>query len=1312
MGRQKSDTFRAAIVGALLGAAVCAASAPTAMAADCDIDMESGSWSSLTDLPIDRHENATAKLEIGGSEYIFFFAQRSSSVVVRYDITNDSWATSSDPGAAGAPPLKPHAFGPSGQLGDHKKALTIGNTIYIMGGTRPFDETVWAYDGINPPTQLSSIGCSGGSQSCSGQLRVGAFSTATLGGDIYIAGGHCNVTGTDSANCTCNGTVAGTSGDCAGNAGGPGENTDRAFRYDPAGDDWTAIADLPIAVDHGSGAALGGKFYVFGGRQCGTDTACEGRTHTQIYNPGTNSWSFGAAMPEGCSGMGHAAIVNDRIYVIGGEGGTCTKRAVQEYDPVADSWRMVTSLPDSHHGMTPIVVGDPDDGIPDRILLGSGQPSSSTRHMHEFQFSCEPCGAGCQSCSTNGDCDDGDFCNGSETCDGDTCEAGSDPCPGQACDESGDTCVECVTNVDCDDGDACNGDETCSGGTCSSGSAPNCDDGSPCTSDMCDESAGCVNVPLDCSDANACTIDSCNESTGACEYAPTPCADPDNDGLEDADDPCPSDPRNLCFGSVAVDAATGNDIRLNANVSAEECSGDKTDCNGDLWHADYAYNLAAKASSCNLNGGGEACVISGITDLFGCDDETTEDIFQCEHSDNASAPELIYDFDVPNGQYLVNIFFASTFDGSLGIGDRVTDLIIEGVTEYDDFDQVAAGGNARAIVRSAVVSVSDGNGLQVEFGHVLGNPAFKALEVLQGGDCVLDADCDDGAFCNGSETCDSGTCMSGSAPNCSDGVACTIDSCNEGTDSCDSATSNAACDDGAFCNGVETCHATLGCQAGSAPNCSDGVACTIDSCNEASDSCDSLTNSAACDDGAFCNGVETCHATLGCQAGSAPNCSDGVGCTVDTCNEAGDSCDHATSDAACDDGAFCNGTESCHATLDCQSGTPPTISDSVACTNDFCDEANDRIVNDPLDTNCDDGAFCNGAETCDAALGCLQGKGPDCDDSISCTTDACNESLDACTHTTDDNVCDDGAFCNGLETCSAGGGCQPGTPPTVDDGVGCTDDVCDEMSDAVTHSPRNALCDDQLFCNGNETCDVAEDCVAGTPPAIDDGIACTVDSCNEMNDQITHLASNELCSDGAFCNGDETCSATSGCIAGIAPCTDGVACTTDGCDETSDECLFAPSDAQCDDGSVCNGAERCDSTLGCQASSPVTCTEEDTQCATHVCDEQTGGCLATPLNEGGSCEDGNLCTLDDTCVGGSCLRTSYCGVPISRGLRPTATDALFALRTSVGLEQCSLCECDVNTSGTTTVADALAMLSSSVGIEVSFDCFLPIQGAQ
>lgn len=45
--------------------------------------------------------------------------------------------------------------------------------------------------------------------------------------------------------------------------------------------------------------------------------------------------------------------------------------------------------------------------------------------------------------------------------------------------------------------------------------------------------------------------------------------------------------------------------------------------------------------------------------------------------------------------------------------------------------------------------------------------------------CVTNRDCDDGAFCNGEETCVAERCVAGTTPNCDDGLACTRDLCVE-----------------------------------------------------------------------------------------------------------------------------------------------------------------------------------------------------------------------------------------------------------------------------------------------------------------------------------------------------------------------------------------------------------------------------------------------------------------------------------------------------------------------------------------------------
>jgi len=155
-------------------------------------------------------------------------------------------------------------------------------------------------------------------------------------------------------------------------------------------------------------------------------------------------------------------------------------------------------------------------------------------------------------------------------------------------------------------------------------------------------------------------------------------------------------------------------------------------------------------------------------------------------------------------------------------------------------------------------------------------------------ECLVDGMCDDGFFCTGTETCDAyGHCQGGSDP-CTDP---NFPYCDEENDECDECILDGHCDDGLYCNGQESCDDYGHCQDGTDVDCEDGVTCTDDSCNEGTDSCDNIPSDALCDDGLYCNGVETCDALLDCQAGGYP-------CGADQwCEEGGDTCiNHGSGD--------------------------------------------------------------------------------------------------------------------------------------------------------------------------------------------------------------------------------------------------------------------------------------------------------------------------------------------------------------------------------------------------------------------------------
>ena len=541
-------------------------------------------------------------------------------------------------------------------------------------------------------------------------------------------------------------------------------------------------------------------------------------------------------------------------------------------------------------------------------------------------------------------------------------------------------------------------------------------------------------------------------------------------------------------------------------------------------------------------------------------------------------------------------------------------------------------------------------------------------------ECTSDVSCDNGQFCDGVETCDTfGVCQSGTVVNCDDGVGCTDDSCNEATDTCDHLVNHGSCDNGQFCDGAETCDAINDCQPGTPVNCDDGVGCTDDSCNEATDSCDNAANDSNCDNGQFCDGVETCDAILDCQPGTPIDCDDGVGCTDDSCNETTDSCDSVANDSNCDNGQFCDGVETCDEDFDCQPGNDP-------CPGQMCDETGDLCVECLGDGDCDDGAFCNGIETCVVGA-CVPGTPVDCDDSVGCTVDSCNETTDSCDHLANDANCDNGQFCDGIETCDALLDCQAGTAVSCDDGVGCTDDSCNEATDSCDNTANDANCDNGQFCDGSETCDAVLDCQAGTAVNCDDGVGCTDDTCNEGTDACDNIANDANCDNGLFCDGAETCDATLDCQAGADPCPgqscdeggdacvdclgdgdcddgafcngvetcvagscvagtpidcdDGVGCTDDSCNEGTDSCDNIANDANCDNGRFCDGVETCDALFDCQAGTPVDC-DDGVGCTDDACNEGNDSCDHIPNDA--HCDNGLFCDGVETCdVNADCL---------------------------------------------------------------------------
>jgi hypothetical protein len=313
----------------------------------------------------------------------------------------------------------------------------------------------------------------------------------------------------------------------------------------------------------------------------------------------------------------------------------------------------------------------------------------------------------------------------------------------------------------------------------------------------------------------------------------------------------------------------------------------------------------------------------------------------------------------------------------------------------------------------------------------------------------------------------------------------------------------------------------------------------------------------------------------------------------------GDSTGPCQSDVECDDGVFCNGAEVCRAGT-CAEGAPVVCDDGVECTVDSCDAQRDGCVGAPDDSACSDGLGCNGAEACDVALGCQAGAPVDCDDGVACTTDTCLEMDGSCQNVPDHASCGEGMWCDPKDGCGSGHSCD-----------------------------ADADCDDGFHCNGAEPC-VEGFCIAGPPVSCGEGVDCTVDACNEASDSCNHVASDARCDDGLWCTGEETCDALLDCQSAEVPsCDDAVGCTTDRCDEDLNRCVSTVDHGRCDDGLACNGTETCSAASDCLAGEPVRC-DDGVSCTNDACLEPTGECASTPDDR--LCGAGEICNVVDDCT--------------------------------------------------------------------------------
>ncbi|HUU03386.1 MAG TPA: hypothetical protein VM425_18270 [Myxococcota bacterium] len=397
-------------------------------------------------------------------------------------------------------------------------------------------------------------------------------------------------------------------------------------------------------------------------------------------------------------------------------------------------------------------------------------------------------------------------------------------------------------------------------------------------------------------------------------------------------------------------------------------------------------------------------------------------------------------------------------------------------------------------------------------------------------------------------------------------------------------------------------------ECGQNADCDDGNVCTADFC--IANLCQRTNmDGINCNDDNPCTTVDAC--TSGTCQGVDRDCSDfDSQCLVGACNPVTVECEPVPGQdgTSCEDGLSCTVNDACH-DGSC-SGKLLYCDDSDPCTRDRCDEATgecehtlepkpdaegplgDPTCSDLLDNDCDgltDDLDPNCQVCTDAA---------DCEDNNPCTSDDCLAGECSNAPLGDGTDCNDGYFCSVEDHCQDGK-CISASRDCSAFADSCHQGICVEAEDRCTAIPLadDTPCEDGLHCTVGDRC-LSEQCTPLGPRACDDSDFCTVDSCNEDLDRCEFVLDPRP--------GEEGPPGDNSCVNGQDDDCDG---QTDLEDGNCYECLI---DADCADNNDCT----VDS------------------CINELCVNQ-----AAPA--GTSCDDGNACTMNDSCQGDYCS-----GVPL------------------------------------------------------------------
>ena len=809
------------------------------------------------------------------------------------------------------------------------------------------------------------------------------------------------------------------------------------------------------------------------------------------------------------------------------------------------------------------------------------------------------------SCTTAAQCDDGAACTGDlcvagkcahvtlPGCTGPLtpCDAGH-PCADGVCDPTRHACVACVTADDCGGGAICAGNA--------------CVPSTPCKSD------------IDCKAQNLV----CAKGAGAC-VACTVSAD------------CGKGEACVEFACVPeVPCSTSKDCAAVCDIAAGKCVGcvDSTDCaGGQTCNNLHTCVPATCVETTCLNGTAFTCegggwsygVAQDCTDDSACTSDVCANGSGCGHTFNTSACNdgnacTIGDQCAGGACSGTDVVCDDGKPCTVDLCDAVTGCVAQPNSGPCNDGNACTGFDTcvQGVCAGVDVSCNDQNGCTTDSC----SPTDGCRNIA-----LVGIPCEDGDACTVGTVCGDKQCAGGKALDCDDGNVCTVDTCAKVGGCQYAANGGAACDDGNACTTPDVCGGKTGkvC-TGTTLTCADGNVCTTDSCDPAS-GCVFTANTLECSDGNPCTWPDVCQAQA-CVGQKNASCDDGITCTADACDGHG-GCTHVglSGGEPCSDGDLCTVGDGCAAGA-CV-GKAKDCSDNNACTTDTCVAGLCKWTNNTAP--CDDSNGCTLNDVCTGGV-CVSGKAVDCvADTHGCGGGQCvalSNTAWKCTVNAQPNgtACDaDGSGCTVGDACQ-NGQCAPG--PTKDCTGATSPDGC-QVGTCASTGPTTAQCvatpaaaktpcnADSNGCTQADACDGQGACVPGTPvTCVQEPTSCLVTTCVSTGTSLYQCAGGAPRANGSGCSADNNGCTQDMCAGGV--CTPGPAVD---CSGSADACHTAA----CISGGALNYV--------CVAS-PITCNDGN-PCTDDACQVATG-CTATPNQAG--CFDGNVCTLSDTCNGGTC----------------------------------------------------------------------------